>query len=128
MEILRVCAVGIITAILALFVKQYKSEFGILVTLCGGVVMLAMVVPYFGDVFSGIEEISESSGISGTYMKLIVKVIGITYIADYSCEICRDAGENALAAKLEMAGKVLILTMAFPVISAIYKTIVGLIP
>ncbi|GGE46583.1 hypothetical protein GCM10011391_26730 [Pullulanibacillus camelliae] len=75
-----------------------------------------------------IERMAVNANLNLVYMTTILKIIGIAYIAEFGVQIARDAGQGALASKIELAGKILILVMAIPIIMAIIKTILGLIP
>ena len=128
MEILRLCAISIITALLSILLKQYKSPLALAVTLCGGCALLFFSVPYLRDVLAFVREFAYKTGVGLPFIETLIKIIGITFITECSVALCRDAGESALAAKLEMAGKLIILGVSIPLISSLFETIVSILP
>jgi stage III sporulation protein AD len=75
-----------------------------------------------------LEQLAEKTGIPSIYLRTILKIIGIAYIAEFGAQIVRDAGQEGIASKIEFAGKVLILVMAVPIIHVIVETVLGLMP
>ena len=102
MDIFRIIGVGLATAITALIVKQVKPEIALIVGAAGGVIML---------IFSA-----------------VLKIIGIGYITEFSANLCVDAGSSSIANKILLAGKILILVSAIPIITNLIDIIAGLLP
>lgn len=75
-----------------------------------------------------LERLAVNADLNMIYVKTILKIIGIAYIAEFGAQITKDAGQGAIASKIELAGKVLILLMAIPIITAIIKQVIGLLP
>jgi stage III sporulation protein AD len=75
-----------------------------------------------------IERLAANANVNLVYVETILKIIGIAYIAEFAAHITRDAGQGAIAAKVELAGKILILAMAVPIITVIIETIITMIP
>ena len=128
MDIFRLTLLAVGTATLALFLKQFKSAYAILVTIAGGAILLFTALPYMREVTASITELSEKAGLAPSYMGAIWKVIAVSFIADIGASLCRDAGESALAVKLEMAGKLIILGLSAPIVSALFDTVLSILP
>ena len=79
--------------------------------------IMAAAAPYLREVVGELSSLWGSVGINGAYMTVIVKIIGVSYLASISAELCRDAGEKAIAAKIELGGKLMILAMSVPLIT-----------
>lgn len=75
-----------------------------------------------------LDKIAATANINTMYVETILKIIGISYIAEFGSQITKDAGQGAVAAKIEMAGKILILVMAIPILTVIIETVISLIP
>lgn len=75
-----------------------------------------------------LEDLAERANINQVYLQTILKIIGIAYIAEFGAQIAKDAGQGSLAGKIELAGKILIIVMAIPIITVIIETIIQLIP
>jgi len=128
MDIIKIILIAMTAVILIMFVKQQRPEFAMLISISAGVIILLIALPYISSVFDLVGKFSAKTGLRGEYLETIIKVVGITYITQYGCEMCRDANEGALAAKLEMAGKIVILAMAVPIVSSLFDTIIKIIP
>lgn len=128
MEILRLCAIGVVTALLAVLLKQNKSVHGILVSLAGGCLLLFYALPYMRDILAYAGEFARKAGLQSAYIGAMVRVIAVTFITECTAALCRDAGESALATKLEMAGKLIILGLSMPIITALFEAVVAILP
>lgn len=117
-------ALGLFTAILALYLKETGFPTGaLLVTICGGVILLMRLLPYFTELFDMITEIATASGLHTDYLGLVLKVVGIAYVGEFAASVCRDAGESSIAKKMELGTKVIIMVMAMPLLEQILSTV-----
>ncbi|MCL2406941.1 MAG: stage III sporulation protein AD [Defluviitaleaceae bacterium] len=121
--ILRIAATGVVSAFLALSLKKDNPVFASLIAVIGGVLIFFMIAPYFSAVLSLFTSISDNIGTGGVYITTVLRVIGVAYAAEFGSSICADAGENGLAQKVELAGKILILAIAAPVILTLLQQI-----
>lgn len=80
------------------------------------------------EIIRMLERIAVTANVNMIYVETILKIIGIAYIAEFGSQITKDAGQGAIASKIEMAGKILILVMAIPILTVIIETIISLIP
>lgn len=128
MEILQIVGVGIVATVLSMVVKEQKPLFAFLIATVTGVVILLFVVDQIWKVIYVLEKIVFQASIDMFYLETILKIIGISYIAEFGAQVTRDAGEGAIASKIELAGKILILIMAIPIIQAILETVIQLLP
>lgn len=128
MEIVQIVGLGLIAAILALVLKEQNPIFAFLITVFTGVVIFFFLVGKIYDVIRVLERLAVEGGINLIYLKTILQIIGIAYIAEFAAQVTRDAGQGAIASKIELAGKVLIMTMAIPIITVIIETVISLIP
>lgn len=128
MEILQIVGIGIVATVLAMVVKEQKPLFAFLITTVTGIVIFFVVAEHLWKVIYVLEKIVFQASIDLLYLETILKIIGISYIAEFGAQITRDAGEGAIASKIELAGKILILIMAIPIIQAILETVIRLLP
>ncbi len=128
MEILRLCAIAVVTAFLAVLLKEQKSVHGLLVSLAGGCLLLFYAFPYMRDILAYAGSFAQEAGLESAYLGAMVRVIAVAFIAECAMALCRDAGESALATKLEMAGKLLILGISMPILTALFDTVVSILP
>ena len=118
--------VGIIGALGTLFAIQFqndKKEYGIYIGVGISIFIFFNVVGKMESIVSIAKEVGSYIRIEGTYMNTLVKILGVTYVAEFAAVICKDTGHNTLATQIEMFGKLTILTMSLPVLLALLKTI-----
>lgn len=127
MEIVQVVGLGLMAGALLLVVRQHRPELALLLSLAAGVVIFVAMVSRVLAVVEALQNLGSRARVDGAYMGTVLKIIGIAYLADFGGQILGDAGEKALAAKVEMAGKILILLLAIPLLLAILDTLLNLI-
>lgn len=115
---------SLITAVISLYLKDSGFVTAAVITvICGGVLILLKLIPFFTEIFRTIREISSVSGLKTDYIGLVIKVVGIAYIGEFAGELCRDAGETSLAGKVDLGTKAVIMVMALPLLKTILSTI-----
>lgn len=125
MNIATVLGVGIIGALLAVTMRGIRPEFGLCVALATGSAILMSVLPGIKEILDEIRSLSESTGVDFTNFGILIKIIGIAYITQFSSEIIRDAGELAIAKKVELAGKILVMCMVMPILKSLIGAVVS---
>lgn len=118
MDIFQLIGIGITGAIMSVLLKNYRPEIAICVVLVTGIILAVYVMGMFHNVIITIESFFENCGLDQKYFELIIKIIGISYITEIGSEICKSAGEGAIALKIEIAGKLFILLLSLPIISS----------
>ena len=124
MEIFKILAVCLITAVLALVLRQYKGEYALAVALAGGAAVTAYIIM---GIIPPIEARLAGYGIKTEYFTVAFKALGIGYVTGFIADACRDSGQTSLAAKAELAGKCAILIISLPLISSVLETAVSLL-
>lgn len=118
---------GIISALICLLLKQYRPEFALTASiLCGIVIFLAVIAemtPLFDMIRSTLDRVQGGN----EYTMVIIKALGICYITQLASDTCQDAGERAMAGKIELAGRVAILILSLPMFTQILQTALDLI-
>jgi len=127
MELIKIGVLGITAAILILVIKNYRPEIGLQISLVFGAMVMVFLASRIRTVLDFIEIFVERANISGVYITTLFKVIGMAYITEFAAESCRDASQNAIAAKIELAGRILIIITAMPLITSVMNIIIGLI-
>ena len=128
MEIFQVVGIGLIGTVLAIFVKERNKEAAVLVSLATGIVIFLFAVSRVGAVIEVLWKLATRAQVNVFYLTTVLKIIGISYIAEFGAQVCRDAGEGATAGKIEFAAKILVMVLALPIIVAILESILRLIP
>ncbi len=125
MNIFQIVGIAVTGAVFSVMLKGYKPEFAIFVGIATGMLLIAYAVSARGSVFDMIREIVDMSGVDEKYFSLLLKIIGVAYITEFSSEICRDAGQGAISAKLEMIGKLFIMFLSMPIIKSFLEVCIG---
>lgn len=128
MEIVQIVGIGLIATILILILKEQKPVFASMISIVTGVMLFLFLLGKITNVIQVLEDMAVRSNINMIFLKTILKIIGISYIAEFGAQIVRDAGQEAVASKIELAGKILILFMAIPIITVIVETVMKLMP
>ncbi|MCK8817501.1 stage III sporulation protein AD [Natroniella sulfidigena] len=90
--------------------------------------MFILMVDRIAVIVDVMRRLAEEANIDLVYVNTILKVIGIAYIAEFGAQICRDAGENIIASKIEFAGKIMIMVLGVPIMISILESILQLLP
>lgn len=128
MEIIKIVGLGLVATILVVIIKQQRPELAVQLSIVVGIVIFTMMLGKINSVITLLQELAQRSNISLLYMETILKIIGVAYIAEFGAQICRDAGEGAIAAKVEFAAKVIVIVLAIPVIAAVFDYLLKLLP
>lgn len=128
MEIVQIVGLGLIATILAIVVKEQKPIFAFLITIVSGIIIFYFLIDKISDVIRVLERLAVQADLNLVFLETILKIIGIAYIAEFGAQVTRDAGQGAIASKIELAGKVLILILAVPIVQIIIETIIHLLP
>lgn len=119
MEIFKICAVGICGVVVFGILKNSRSEFCVPVSVVCGVVIVMMIMQYIKDTNVKLALIVSDYGIDISYIRIILKVILTAYICQFTCDVLKDSGQAAVAVKVELAGKLIIFSYAFPIARAL---------
>lgn len=128
MEIIQIVGLGIVATILSVILKQQKPEFSIQISIATGLLIFIFVISKLNYVIEVLENLSRRINLDLIYFSTVLKIIGIAYIAEFGAQIARDAGEGAIAAKIELAGKILIMVLAVPVLTSLLDLIIKIMP
>lgn len=111
-----------------MLIKEQKPNFAFLLIVFVGCSIFLFLIDQIYAIIHMLEKLAANANVNLVYVQTILKIIGIAYIAEFTAHITRDAGEGAIAAKVELAGKILILAMAIPILTVIIETIINMIP
>lgn len=126
-EVIKIIGIGLISLIIIIIIKQYKPEFAIYISIIAGVLILYIIMDKLGGIINLLKTISDKSGINNQFLQLLLKITGIAFLAEFAINLCKDSGEGAIASKIEMGSKVIIVSMSIPIISSLLEVILKLI-
>lgn len=123
MDMLKIGIIGIVGILIATQLKGTKIEFGVYIGLATSVIIFFYAISKLEIVIETIDKISGYIEINNVYISTLIKMIGITYIAEFSSSICKDAGYQAISNQIEVFGKLSILAVSMPILLALLETI-----
>ncbi len=128
MDVLQIVAIGLVATILVVIVREVRPEFTILISLATGIIIFFMIFDKLNYVVQVLNDLSKHAKVDFIYFSTILKIIGIAYIVEFGAQIARDANEESIASKIELGGKVIILTLAIPILLALMDLILKILP
>lgn len=128
MEIIKIIGIGFISLIVTIILKEYRKELAIYPVLIGGSLILGFSFGIFENIITFINDISQKSELNNEFIKILLKLTGISILIEYAVSICKDSGENAIANKIDLGGKVILISMSIPIISNTINTLTRLLP
>lgn len=128
MIIFQVVGLGLVATVLLVLLRQKNPELGVLLSITAGAVLFMIIVAQIGPVLDVFNDLASRAEINLYYVNSLLKIIGVAYVAEFGAQICRDAQEGAMASKIEIAAKIIILVMAVPIILAVLEIILKLLP
>lgn len=127
LEVLKIVGFAIVATVLIIIIKEQKPEIAILLTSVSAILIMMYAISKMSGVIDMLNKLVETSSINKEFLTIILKVTGIAYIVEFGKNVCIDAGQSAIATKLEMAGKVIIVVLSFPLINALLTIVSGLV-
>ena len=124
----QVVGIGMTAVLLILVVRRSHPELAVQITIVVAGIVFFLVLDKLRMIIELFTEMAKRAGIGEMYLIILLKIIGISYLVEFGAQVCRDAGESAIASKVELAGKVMILVMAVPIIAFALDTILRLMP
>lgn len=127
MEIWQIVGIALVVSIINVVLKQFRKEIALQMTILTGAIIFTLILDKIQIIIDLLQSLADQANISSYYLVIVLKIVGVAYLAEFGAEICRDAGESALATKIEVAAKVGVLVLAIPIIVAILESVMGLL-
>lgn len=128
MEIIKIIGVGLVALIFIIVIKQYKPEFAIYISLIAGALILLLVMDKFAGIIELLKALASKASVNNEFLLILLKITGIAFLTEFAVSICKDSGESAIASKIDLGGKVIIIGMSIPIISALLELIIKILP
>ncbi len=125
--IIKICAIGIVGIIIISLIKNYKPEFTVEAVLCTSLIILWYAVESLRYGFTYMENLYNQLTFGKEYFPIIIKVLAIAYVTEFTSSLCEDAGEKSIGTKVELAGKIAIFFVAIPVFTSLLNLLNSLI-
>ena len=123
MSVIQIGVVGLIGALLAVQFRSGKAEYGVYVSAAVGILLFTCIVDRLKIFVNAIQQIQQFINIDAEYISLMLKMVGIAYIAEFCACICKDAGHQTIAVQIEIFSKLTILALGMPTLLTLMETI-----
>ena len=128
MDIIKIIGIGFIAVIIIIIIKQYRPEFAIYVSIGAGILIFSIIAGKLSGIIEILKSFANKTSINNTFLILLIKITGIAILTDFAVSICKDSGESAIASKVDLGGKVIIMAMSIPIMSSLLETIISILP
>lgn len=127
-EIIKIIGIGLIALVIIVILRQYKPEYAIYVSIIAGILILFFAMEKLTGIINLLKSISEKTYINKGFLSILLKITGIAFLTEFAVSVCVDAGEKAIASKIEIGSKVVIITMSIPIITSLLELIIEILP
>lgn len=128
MEIIKIIGIALIALIIIILLKQYRPEFAVYISLLAGALILILVMDKLTGIINLLQSFALKTSINSTFLALLIKITGIAFLSEFAVSICKDAGEGAIASKIEIGSKIIIISMSIPILSSLLEIILKVLP
>ncbi|MDD3364462.1 MAG: stage III sporulation protein AD [Syntrophomonas sp.] len=128
MEITQIVGLALITTIFLLVLRQEKPVMAILLSLVFSIIIFTLMMGKLASIIEVMKELTRRAGLNYFFLATILKIMGVAYLGEFAAVICQDAGEQAVAKKVEFAAKIIIAVLALPIMVAILESLMDLMP
>lgn len=127
-QLMEVIILALTCAIAGVFINESKLPvLGVMVVLAGGAIIFLKILPQLAEVIRVFTQLADYAALNQGYLFTVFKVLGIAYVSEFAAQICRDAGQNALGTKIEMAAKVGVMVLAVPIMMSVLESIIQIL-
>ncbi len=127
MDIIKIVGFAFIALFIYLLLKEKKSELAIFVILVAGITIFFSAIGVLGEIITFVENIADRANINTVYIQIVLKILAIAYLTSFCSELCKDSGAGSIGSKVEFAGKILILSLAVPILMAVLDSILQIL-
>ena len=128
MDIVKIIGVGLIATFINIIIKQYKPEFSVYVALITGAIIIFMFLDKLTILINMINDLSAKAGMNKDFLGILLKITGIAILTEFCVSVCKDSGETAIANKIDLGGKIIIIAMSIPIIASLLELILKILP
>jgi len=128
MEIFQFTLLALAAVFMSLVLKQVSRELAVVLVIVTSLGMLIALLGHIAQIVRLVEDIARRADVGTLHLNTLLRIMGVAYVAEFGAQICKDAGEGSLSAKVELAGKLIILGLSIPLVLVILETILRLIP
>lgn len=128
MEVIKIVGIALVALVIIILLKQYRPEFAIYISLLIGVLILFLVMDKLTGIVNLLQSLASKTSINSTFLVILIKITGLAILSEFAVSVCKDSGEAAIASKIEMGTKIIIISMSIPIISSLLEVILKVLP
>lgn len=128
MDIIKIIGIAFLAVIIILILKQYRPEFAMYVSILAGALIILMSIGKLDGIIQLLNTITTSTKANGQFLGVLLKITGIAFLTEFAVSICKDSGETAIANKVDLGGKIIIVAISVPIISSLLETVMQVLP
>ena len=128
MQIVKIIGIALIALIIIILLKQYRPEFAIYVSILTGFLILLLVMHKLEGIITILQQFTSNTSLNSEFLALLIKITGIAFLAEFAVSVCKDSGESAIASKIEIGSKIIIIAISIPILSSLLEVILRILP
>ena len=128
MDIIKILGIGLISLIVIIVIKQYKPEFAVYISLMAGVIIILLVIDKLTGIVALLTALANKASINREFLGILLKITGIAILTEFTVSVCKDLGESAIASKVDLGGKIIIISISIPIISNLLENVIEILP
>lgn len=118
-----IAVISIIAVLMAILFKKGKEEYSLYISIAACIIILLLGIGKLETILDSIKRLQEYISINSTYINILIKIIGITYVTEFAAALCKDSGYSAIGNQVELIGKISVLAISMPILMALLDTI-----
>lgn len=123
MEIIKIIGIGLVALILIIVIKQYKPEFALYISIAAGLIIFFLVMDKLSGIIDLLMNLSNKANINQDFIIILLKITGIAILSEFAISVCKDAGEGAIASKIDFGAKIIMVAISIPIIASLLEMI-----
>ena len=123
MEIIKIIGIGLIALILVIVIKQYKPEFALYISIVAGLIIFFLIMDKLSGIIDLLMNLSNKANINQDFIIILLKITGIAILSEFAISVCKDAGEVAIASKIDFGAKIIMVAISIPIIASLLEMI-----
>lgn len=128
MDIVKIIGVAFVALIIVILLKQYKPEYAIYASIIAGAIIILMSLGKLSGIIDLLSNLASKTSVNGEFLAILIKITGIAFLTEFAVSVCKDSGETAIASKVDLGGKVIIIAISIPIISSLLETVIKVLP
>lgn len=124
----KIALAGIVAVLCALLLKNEKAEYAVFISMAGCLLIFLFGISKLEVILAAINRFQGYLGAGSEYLPVLLRIVGITYLTEFSADLCRDAGFSAVAGQVELAGKLTIMAVSLPILLALLEVLEEFLP